>query len=317
AALVNDGVWQPLRKSIDDPIEPGKHLLSPEASFLVLKMLQDTPRDDLTISNKNIPIAWKTGTSSGNRDAWSVGVFGPYVMVVWIGNFNNKSNPAFIGRTLAAPLLFELINALNIQMGPIKMLEKNMNNLNITQIPVCKASGMLPTPYCKETEFTWFIPGKSPIKTDTIFREVAIDKKTGLRTCHINNNTRFDIYEFWSSDLLSIFRKAGIQRRTPPPFDESCSAGLKNDNGIIPQITSPQTELSYALQSQIKGTIPFTATVDADVLKLYWFIGETLIGVTDRNQPYLWVAKAGKYIVRVVDDHGRADMRNLNVTVVQ
>jgi penicillin-binding protein 1C len=318
AALVNDGIWQPLRKSIDDPIEPGKRLLSPEASFLVIQMLQDTPRDDLTRSNKNMPIAWKTGTSSANRDAWSVGMFGPYVMIVWVGNFDNHSNPAFIGRTLAAPLLFELINALNTQVDPIRPLDKNINELNVTQIPVCKASGMLPTSYCKETELTWFIPGKSPIKTDTIYREVAIDKKTGLRTCHIGKNTRFDIYEFWSSDLLNIFRQAGMQRRTPPPYDSSCSFGLKKDNGIVPQITSPQSELTYALQSQLKNkTITFTATVDADVEKLYWFIGETLIGVTQRDQPFLWEAKPGKFIVRVVDDHGRADIKSLNVAMVQ
>jgi len=318
AALVNDGVWQPLRKSIDDPVEPGKRLLSPEASFLVIKMLQDTPRDDLVTNNKNLPIAWKTGTSSANRDAWSVGLFGPYVMIVWIGNFNNQSNPAFIGRTMAAPLLFELINALSTQVGPIKPLDKNINDLNVTQIPVCKASGMLPTAYCKETELTWFIPGKSPIKTDTIYREVAIDKKTGLRTCRIDKNTQFDIYEFWSSDLLNIFRQAGMQRRTPPPFDQSCFFGLKKDNGIVPQITSPQTELSYALQSQTKDeTIPFTATVDADVEKLYWFVDETLVGVTHRDQPYLWAAKPGKFIVRVVDDHGRADIKSLKVTVVE
>lgn len=57
---------------------------------------------------------------------------------------------------------------------------------------------------------------KSPIKTDTIYREVAINSKTGLRTCHIDENTRFEIFEFWPSDLLNIFKKAGIQRHSPP-----------------------------------------------------------------------------------------------------
>lgn len=51
-----------------------------------------------------LPIAWKTGTSSGYRDAWTVGVFGPYVLAVWIGNFDNQANPAFIGKEIAAPL---------------------------------------------------------------------------------------------------------------------------------------------------------------------------------------------------------------------
>jgi penicillin-binding protein 1C len=319
AMLVNDGVWQPIRKRESDAIEPGRRLLSPEASYLVLKMLEETPRDEnyLAIGGKKSPVAWKTGTSSGNRDAWSVGVFGPYVMVVWIGNFDNRGNPAFVGRTIAAPLLFELIDACNKQIGAVKAVEKNINELNLIKLPVCKASGMMPTRYCQDTELAWFIPGKSPITSDTIYREVAINKNTGLRTCKIDNNTRFEIYEFWPSDLLKIFRQAGMQRRVPPKYDESCGISMKLDNGIAPQMTSPQTELSYMVRTHDPVlTIPLAATTDADVDKLYWFINETMLGVTRKDQILMWAAKPGRFVVRVVDDHGRSDARNLEVKVV-
>ena len=101
--------------------------------------------------------------------------------------------------------------------------EKHPEHMHLEKVEVCKASGMLPTRYCLDTEWTWFIPGKSPIKTDTIFREVAINDKTGLRTCHIDEHTRFEIFEFWPSDLLKIFKKAGIQRHTPPFFEPDCA----------------------------------------------------------------------------------------------
>src|SRR6266404_950951 len=103
------------------------------------------------------------------------------------------------------------------------MIKKNNAiKLQLEKIPVCKASGMLPTRYCDDTELTWFIPGKSPIKTDTIYREIALDLRTGLRTCHYDEHTVFAIYEFWPSDLLKIFKQAGVQRRTPPAYDASC-----------------------------------------------------------------------------------------------
>ena len=311
ATLVNDGLWYPLRMRKDEPRLPGKRLLSPEASFLVLDMLKETARPEFISTQQTLPVAWKTGTSSGYRDAWSVGAFGPYVLTVWIGNFDNKANPAFVGKNIAAPLFFELIDAIKHERGPLVNLEKRPEQLHLTHIEVCKASGMLPTRYCQNTEMTWFIPGKSPIKTDRIYREIAIDSKTGLRTCHVNENTRFEIYEFWPSDLLKIFKQAGIQRPTPPPYEANCS--LMANNGLHPQITSPQAELSYILRANApqKTEIPLTAVTDADVKTLYWFINETYLAKTPADQPLLWKPKAGKFVVRVLDDHGLSDARDI------
>lgn len=302
--LANDGVWHPLRKKNDEPIAVGKHLLSPEASYLVLDMLKNA-------DTSSMPVAWKTGTSSGFRDAWAVGVFGQYVLVVWFGNFNNHSNPVFVGKTLAAPLLFELIDRIKRETT-LTLIPKNPNAMNLTKVAVCKASGMLPTRYCKDTEMTWFIPGKSPIKTDTIYREIPVDKKTGLRVCQFNENTRFEIYEFWSTDLLRTFKQAGIQRKLPPDYAPQCNM---DQNGFVPQITSPQLAKNYVLRSHaLRGNIiPFTATVDADVRNIFWFVNENYVGSTPENKPYLWTAKPGQFTVRVVDDHGRSDAMDLVV----
>lgn len=311
AMLVNNGVWHPLRFYNEEQSVTGNRLLSPEASFLVLDMLKNTSRHHLI--KQKLSVSWKTGTSSGFRDAWTIGSFGPYVLAVWIGNFDNSSNKAFVGKSIAAPLFFELTNAISNEYGTLPVLTKNPKELNLTEILVCKASGMLPTPFCKDTELTWFIPGKSPIKSDTIYREITIDNKTGLRTCQINQNTRFEIYEFWPSDLLQIFKSAGMQRRTPPAFDTSC--GLTTDGGLIPQITSPRTNLNYVLRTTGDTKIPLTAVADGDVQILHWFINETYLTKIERDKPLLWNAKPGKFIVRVVDDHGRSDAREVIVKV--
>lgn len=313
AMLVNDGIWQPLRFQKDQAIGTSEKLLSPEASYLVLEMLKNTPRPEGSDAVLKNLVSWKTGTSSGYRDAWSIGAIGPYVLAVWIGNFDNKSNHAFVGKNIAGPLFFEIISNIQQEMGHIPLLPKNPNSLHLTQVAVCKASGMLPTRYCRDTEMTWFIPGKSPIKTDTIFREVAIDKKTGLRTCHFDQDTQFKIYEFWPSDLSKIFKEAGIQRRIPPLFDPSCS--LIGRGGLSPQMTSPKLQLSYVVRANLpmKTSIPFTAVTDADVNTLYWFLNDVYLGKSPSGQPYLWQAKAGKFVIRVVDDHGRSDARDINV----
>ena len=48
---------------------------------------------------------WKTGTSSGRRDAWAVGHNGRLAIGVWIGKFSGAGHPAFVGAEAAEPLL--------------------------------------------------------------------------------------------------------------------------------------------------------------------------------------------------------------------
>ena len=316
AMLANEGVWHRLRMRKEEGLDPGKRLLSREASFLVLDILKDTPRPGFSMStaaSQGLPVSWKTGTSSGYRDAWSIGTFGPYVLAVWIGNFNNKGNPAFIGKDLAAPLFFELIDAIEHEQRPLPNLSNIPETLNLKKVAVCRASGLLPTRYCHDTELTWFIPGKSPIKSDTIYREVPVDKNTRLRVCHFDKHTRFEIYEFWPTDLLNIFKQAGIQRRSPPRYAPGCSR--LNDKGLPPQITSPQSGIRYMLPVNATQTtkIPLTAVTDADIAHVYWFMNGTYLGKTRPDQPFFWVAKAGTYVIRVVDDHGLSDARDIVV----
>lgn len=315
AALVNDGVWHPLRTRKEEPMAPGERLMSPEASFLVLDMLKETPRppSEGDVIRKMSVVSWKTGTSSGFRDAWAIGSYGPYVIAVWLGNFNNKGNPALVGKSLAAPLFFSLIHALHHEIGPLPIAAKNTGAMQLTQVDVCKASGMLPTRFCHDTEKTWFIPGKSPIRSDTIFREVAVDPTSGLRTCHINAHTRFEVFEFWPSDLLNIFKQAGIQRRSPPVYEPGCS--LISQRGLSPRILSPQKDLHYVMRANSNHPleIPLTAMADGDVQWLYWFDNDTYLTKAARDKPYLWVPSAGKHIIRVVDEHGLSDVRDVYI----
>lgn len=52
-------------------------------------------------------IAYKTGTSYGYRDAWSVGFDGRYVLGVWVGRPDAGAVPGLSGYISAAPILFE------------------------------------------------------------------------------------------------------------------------------------------------------------------------------------------------------------------
>jgi penicillin-binding protein 1C len=54
---------------------------------------------------------WKTGTSSGFRDAWSLGYDNQHAVGIWIGNFSGTPDPAFVGSQAATPLLVDVFLA--------------------------------------------------------------------------------------------------------------------------------------------------------------------------------------------------------------
>lgn len=325
ALLANRGELRALRALESDPQTPGPRLLSAEAAFLALDMLRQNPRPDAApaaAADSMQPVAWKTGTSYGFRDAWTVGVFGPYVLAVWLGNFDNAANPAFVGVQLAAPLFFELVDSIRVARPGLAPAQRTPPP-GLTRVDVCAASGDLPNADCPQRAETWFIPGKSPIRVSTLHRRLTIDKATGLVVCppYAPGRTREEVFEFWPSDMLALFDQAGLPRRAPPPRAANCTAGDEaTAAGAAPRITSPLRGVVYTqrLSQPEQQTIALQATVDAGVAKLYWFAGEKYLGTAARGRSLAWQPPGpGHYVLRAVDDAGRTDTREVAVSVAQ
>jgi penicillin-binding protein 1C len=319
AMLANEGTLRPLRSETSGAHGEGVRLLSREASFITLDMLRHNPRPDdagAIPTRARWPVAWKTGTSWGFRDAWSAGVIGPYVLVVWIGNFDGRGNPAFIGVDAAAPLFFRIADALNLARAGERM-PPSTPPPGVSRVAVCSGSGDLPNAECPHTMDTWYIPGKSPIRVSQLHRAVAIDMQTGRPTCPpYGPDTRFEVYEFWPSDMLKLFREAGMPRRVPPPLP----ACAPDDRLEPPRIASPLRNVTYALRQLVeRDVIALDASVSADAQRVFWFDGAALIGVRAVSEGALpWrPASAGMHLVRVVDDRGRSAERDVDVQFVQ
>ncbi|MFL9875129.1 penicillin-binding protein 1C [Paraburkholderia megapolitana] len=321
AMLANRGVLRPLRLNAADPAVEGKRLLSAEASFMVMDMLRQHLRPDETTGAQpsHLPVYWKTGTSWAFRDAWTAGSFGPYVLIVWVGNFDSTSNPAFVGVDAAAPLFFQIVDSVEAE-HPDLVEPVRRGKLNVKRVQICLASGDLPNQWCPQKGWTWFIPGTSPIRVSTVHRPMVIDDATGLPACppYAGKRTHEEVYEFWSSDLQQVFAEAGIPRRKPPQNPACTGAGAPDDDP--PQITSPLRGSEYTMRLTRTGDtrIALKATADASVHTLYWFVNNGYVGRAALGDALYWQpATAGNYRVRVVDDHGRNDERPLTVGLVE
>ena len=314
SALANNGEMRPLRYVTRDPIPPPKKIFTPEAAFLTLEMLGNVPRPEMNCADgaHSAPVYWKTGTSHGFRDAWSIAVFDHYVLGVWVGNFDGRANPGFIGRTAAAPLLFQIIDTLRASRPEPVVPHLPPPGANLKRVEFCALSGDLPNDHCTQRVEGWFIPGMSPIKTCEVHREVLVDKASGLRV-PVDDGTRElqrEVYEFWPGDILKLFEQAGVPRKTPPPFLPETGSELVGRTGHSPRIVSPANKEIVLASAK---TVPLRAKVDGDVQKIYWFAGKKFIGQAGPNEFVGWDADAGEFELTALDDHGRAASCNVIV----
>ena len=317
ATLANGGRLQSLHRFLHEPPIASQRVLSPEASFLTLEMLGQIPRPGMTFtdSGRQAQVFWKTGTSHGFRDAWSVAVFDRYVLAVWIGNFDGHRNPAFIGRTAAAPLLFQMIDGLRANGPPRVEPHLPPPGSNLKRVEFCSVSGQLPGPSCPHRTESWFIPGISPIATCDVHREVLVDVATGLRVDQ-DDGTRVlkrETYEFWSSDLLTLFERAGVPRKLPPPFLPAIGNDLLARGGHPPKITLPANEMTLSPASASTPGIPLRAETESGVRKLYWFADKTFIGACEAHEVLCWKPAPGVYQLTALDDHGRSGSRSVTL----
>jgi penicillin-binding protein 1C len=83
----------------------GSRLMTPEAAWHVGDVLVDAPRPARL---PDWPLAFKTGTSTGHRDALAIGYDGAHVAGVWVGRADGTPVPGMYGVEVAAPVLFEV-----------------------------------------------------------------------------------------------------------------------------------------------------------------------------------------------------------------
>lgn len=104
SGLARLGSTRPLREIAQDDAREPLRLMDPVAAWQVGNVLMGTPPPENAPHHR---IAFKTGTSYGYRDAWSVGFDGRMTIGVWVGRPDGAPVPGLVGRTTAAPTLFD------------------------------------------------------------------------------------------------------------------------------------------------------------------------------------------------------------------
>ena len=116
AGLANEGQVRPLRWFESEALPIGRSVMSPKAAQAITKALQQAPTPAGHIphwlSDTAAPIAYKTGTSYGFRDAWSAGYTKDWTVIVWVGRPDGAPRLGETGRKAAAPVMFDIFSRL-------------------------------------------------------------------------------------------------------------------------------------------------------------------------------------------------------------
>nr|WP_250813846.1 penicillin-binding protein 1C [Neorhizobium tomejilense] len=135
AALANRGNPMRIGNGIEDQpgMIDGEPLLDPQAVWNVADILSDVLPPQ---GSRRLGIAYKTGTSYGYRDAWSVGFDGRHVLGVWVGRPDNGAVPGIAGYQTAAPILFEAFAKSGVPITPLPSAPSGAVRIAQAELPI-------------------------------------------------------------------------------------------------------------------------------------------------------------------------------------
>ncbi|RZJ26415.1 MAG: penicillin-binding protein 1C, partial [Flavobacterium sp.] len=169
--------------------------------------------------DSSLKIAWKTGTSFGNRDAWAIGTNSRYVVGVWIGNASGEGRPELTGVENAAPILFDVFNLLPRK----RWFATPLNDLE--EVEVCSQSGHLAQENCPKVKM--FVPLKG--KTTSVcpyHKLVHLDRSEKFRVNSSCENVDDIVTRNWFvlPPVLEWYYKSQHVDYLPlPPYRDDCS----------------------------------------------------------------------------------------------
>ena len=302
----------------------GRQLLSPAAAFLITDILAQRTRPDLPVdaaAGRHLPrIAWKTGTSYGRRDAWSIGYNQDYTIGVWLGNFDGHGSPALTGADVASPLLFELFNALNYN-APANWYAPPVG---VDFRLVCADTGRPPGEHCPNQLMDYYLPGRSGGQRCQHQREV-LESTDGIisycRACVPASGYRRELYANLPPAVLAFRESQGLPARRLPPHNPACRLVHAADatgpdeagaGGPVLSITSPAAHAEYVLNAGEQQRLLLSCAAPAEVRQVYWYVNDHFVQAAAATARVFFQPPLGEVKISCADDHGR----NVDVRVL-
>ncbi|MCP4122313.1 MAG: penicillin-binding protein 1C [Bacteroidetes bacterium] len=304
--LAKKGVWMPLRLSHLDADSPPDSILSAGSAYMLHQILSNIERPDLPNESrnaKNLPqVAWKTGTSYGRRDAWSIGYNDQYTIGVWAGNFTGDGVPELSGAEVATPLLLRLFKALESDGSDHGYRKPKTLQLRY----VCSKSGKIPQPFCEQEVLDHYLPGISSMEPCNHLTEVWTDEEVRFAYCSYclgDHEVIMQRFPNLPGDLISYFETENIPYKRIPTHNPKCDHYFQ---GTPPVIVHPTDGAVYYLDTTQNDGILLKASAGNDVELIHWHLDDNYYGSSYKDEARFTQLPVGRTTISCTDDKGRS-----------
>jgi len=302
--LANEGKRTPL-SWLANPVmtSPRKNIIRPDIAMQLQRFLSDPlarlpsfPRGGFL--EYPYPVAIKTGTSQGYRDAWTIDWSDTYLVGVWIGHHDNLSMKKVSGYAHAAPIVKEIFGRLHPDRN------EGLEDLGFPPprdykpVAICRFTGKLAdrnTPY---VSVDYFKPGAEPTEYSDVQKVMAIDKRND-RLASPSCPKQYVVYKKFIA-LPSIFKDWAMAQGLPiPPVQYSSLCG---DHRIIDDyqitITSPRGDSRFYLDPEMPvdaSVLDLNCLVEPGAKDVLWLVNGEEYKVAPFPYKVNWPMKPGKY----------------------
>ena len=305
SAFANDGIYVKPSYSTSDSSGGNTRILSAAANFMINETLSKVNRPDFPLnwqSTGHMPkIAWKTGTSYGRRDAWSIGYNKQFTIGIWTGNFSAQGIPELSGANIATPLLFKIFNTIDYDSDQEWFSQPK--ECDIRQ--VCSETGLPPGDFCSNIITDYFIPLVSSAKKCDNMEELMIsadEKISYCQSCVPATGYKKKLYKIITPDMQAWMSDNRVVFAAIPPHNPACEKVFKEG---APLIMSPANGTEYLISRKHPEPLQLVCRAAPDAGSIYWYINDKFYKSGNKGEKQFFVPDEGPVKVSCTDDKGR------------
>lgn len=289
-------------------------LMTPGAAWIIRRILanQAQPLPDSALPQV-VPLAVKTGTSYGYRDAWAIGVNARYVIGIWTGRPDGTPVAGQFGYASAVPLLNQVNNLLlSHSVVDEARLPRDPRPASVGRGVICWPGGQaLPDgdDNCRRRLATWLLDGSQPptllLPEQEGMRGIRFPlwlDSAGKRVAADCPQARQKTVDVWPLALEPWL--PGTERRAEriPPSSTQCPPLSQDDP--VPLILSGIQEGAVVKRLPGEPRVSLPLQVSGSTGQRWWFLNGEPLNAQGRTYT-LKLEQAGEYQLLVMDEAGQ------------
>ena len=290
--LANYGKVSNLKYTLTEDKPKEYQQFSRGASYLTLETLSRVVRPgNEKLYSEQRPISWKTGTSYGMKDAWSVGVSPDYTVLVWLGNFNQKSIFSLSGVETAGNLLFKVFNIVDINS---KTFEKPTDDLK--EIEIDEKTGYRKF-YDVESKKVFYPKDAKLLRISPYYKKIFVDEndmEIDSRSPNFDKRKEKIVIEY-PIEVSNYFFLNGVRENK----NVKIAYPVQNLNIFVPEDFDGYKKVAMKLYNPNNEYV-------------YWYLDEDYIGYSNEKEKFFEL-DIGKHKLTIITENGAREEVKFNI----